>query len=198
MHSRTTTLCEKLELALEHHLVDFCYLTRKAVVLSMGGHPLSYSHEEARSFLDVLLKGWAQYQKPSGGKSTQEGVVEASAAPVIEQAESILAPQPPSGEAVPEPERAAEPAQEEGPAEEVPAPTDEPAEAPPVQPSEGYIDAVLAFAEAMRLIESFDKDDRTHKVTLRTSAATTEMSYFDTLEYLTTSILEELRMGEDR
>ena len=57
---------------------------------------------------------------------------------------------------------------------------------------------MLAFAEEMRLIEGFDKDEDSGKVTLHTQATTTDMSYFETLEYLTSSILDELRSTQQQ
>jgi hypothetical protein len=59
--------------------------------------------------------------------------------------------------------------------------------------SEEYLDSVLSFALTMGIIEGYTKDRDSRTVTLRTGATTTGLSYWETLEYLTNSMLYELR-----
>ena len=49
---------ELIELAVEAELVEFCYLARGMLVVSIGGHQLSYEREEGGSFLRTLVQGY--------------------------------------------------------------------------------------------------------------------------------------------
>lgn len=182
-----TTLGELIELAVEKELVEFCYLARSVVVISIGGHQLSYPPEEARSFLRTLMQGWSRARAPH----------EKEAHP-MEALRGTLFPTGagPSGQKQPEAARPPGPTGSASPTEveaKSSAAGMRAGRSGVISSSEDYIDAVLSFAEEMRLIEGFDKDERTGRVTLHTQATTTEMTYFETLEYLTNSILHELR-----
>lgn len=173
-------LGELIELAVDHRLVDFCHVAPDQVVVSLGGRPFTFAPGEARAFLGNLVQGWIrseEQRKPASAateaysQSTPVPTVAAQTVPI----QSTRASASSQNHAI----RGGS----NGTVE-----VDEPAVS-----DDTYVDAVLSCAAKLRLIEGYQKDQASHRITLKTQATTADMSYFETLEYLTGSILDELR-----
>jgi hypothetical protein len=161
-------LGELIELAIEEELIQFCYIARKVVIISLGRHQLSFPPDEARTFLRALVQGWSRARLPGEAEPRAHGPREAE-------------PGPPPAPAPTSPLQ---------PTPEIPR-EESTSQQPPT--SEEYIELILSFSQRLGIIKDYYKDPYTRKVTLQTRDTTTDMSYFDTLEYLMDSILDMLR-----
>ncbi len=168
-----TSFGQLIEQAVAIELVDYCYVARSVVTLSIGGKPLSFSTEEARSFLSTLLAGWSRHQ----ASQSIERESKRADAPSITSFSHLFGSRPDaprsSREATPFPEVASERHSEVS--------------------IEVFLDHAVAYAKQLKLIKSCFKNRSMKMVQLHTWATTIEMSYEETLEYLLQSILDELR-----
>ena len=172
MGDSTASLGELIELAIDSGLADSCHVARGTVVITLGGRALTFDAPGARRFLGMLLEAWERTESGATPLPYGTGGVGAGRA----AADGLVPPVAVSRtESIRDAASAVELLQN-------PAPTDE-----------AYVDAVLSLAGRLRLIESYRKNQAANRIVLRTRATTTEMSYLETLEYLTGSILEELR-----
>jgi hypothetical protein len=160
-------LGELVELAVDYELVEACNVTKDVVVVTISGLQLTFAKDEARGFLSNLLAGWARSQPAP----------QVTMAPELRR-RSLFTPFP---------------VDSTGSSGLTLASNGGPSVSP--ENDEAYVDAVLNCAEKLNLIEGFNKDRASHRVTLKTKATTTDMTYYETLEYLTSTILEELRTG---
>ncbi len=171
-------LGELMELAMDNRLIDFCYMAPEGIVVSIGGRPLTFDTPAARSFLSSLLQGWARSETQLQPATLAVELRERLTPPATPPAQPPL-PSVDFGDG-------------SGVALGNTTPWNIPEDAS-LASNEAYVDAVLSCAEKLNLIEGFSKDRTRHRVKLKTRATTADMSYFETLEYLTGSILDELR-----
>ncbi len=151
----------------ENDLVDFCYVARDVVRVSIGGNVLTYPADEASSFLEQLLRGW---------KRTPSAVQTYMSAATLETHLTSLLPSPRRREA-----------EQKG--------TDD-ADKTRLRWTmqyDNYLDLLLAISKELGLIIGFTKHSKRRAVTILTRATAVEMSYLDAFEYLSGTIVEEIR-----
>ncbi len=161
------SLGELIDVVVDHHLVDYCYIARDEVRISIRGNVLTYPTRDARTFLALLLEGWKR--TPASVQTYLSAASTASPATYAAASET-----------------------REGPEEDVARPTEE---TRPRWPGryENYLNTVLAISEEMGLIVGFRKHSDRNVITILTQATKVEMSYIDAFEYLTSIIVQELR-----
>lgn len=151
----------------EKRLVDYCFIAPDEVRVSIGGTVLSFTAEDARSFLALLLTGWrgtpASIQTYLSAASTR------SSPPFATKSHTSDLPEGDGSSAV------------EG--DEPPWPVG----------YANYLDIVLAMAEEMDLIVGFTKHPQRDAITILTKATKVEMSFIDAFEYLSSIVVQELR-----
>ncbi len=167
-----------IDQVVEKELVDFCYVARNTVVVAIGGRQFTFATSEGRDFLSSLVAGWAHSQG-RGGHATLasdiRGRTSTQSAPVqqINPAGADVAFEKLQGIL----NRSASRLQSTGSNRE-------------------YLDTVLTLATNLNVIEGYEKDEPARRIKLRTNATVADLTYIEALEYLTSSILEELRAAE--
>lgn len=190
---------------IERDLITHCTFSKESVSVAIEKLKLTLPPDDAHTLLRLILRG--------------SGVEEPESAAVEEKPEQPQEAPPASEVDLGRPETAEQPAADTYHKRELfraaqPAPSPETArtgttaEEAPVggdggafqeqSVSEEYLDSVLSFALTMRIIEGYTKDSESRTVTLRTGATSTGLSYWETLEYLTNSMLYELRPKTER
>lgn len=151
----------------DNHLVDYCYIARDDIRVSIRGTVLSFSSQDARSFLALLLAGW---KRTPASVQTYLSAASTSSAPSI--GPSSRAGEIPEGDG----SGALEEYESSWPAGYT-----------------NYLNIVLAMAEELELIAGFTKHPKRTAITILTQATKVEMSYIDAFEYLSSIIAQELR-----
>lgn len=168
-------LGELIERAVDNKLVDYCHVAPDVVVVSVGGQPFTFAPGEARAFLGNMVQGWIRTgERHKAGVAPVDAHVQRGPVPVAptQKVRPSLSLQNHAGNSTLNGKVGGD---------------------GPVLSDETYVDAVLSCAAKLRLIEGYQKDRASHRIMLKTQATTADMSYFETLEYLTGSILDELR-----
>jgi hypothetical protein len=219
------SLGELAGLAIEQALVTYCCISKENVRCAIGGLEIRLSPQDGRELLRLLLQGTTsqeaeeaqpvpeqglsqeqpvKQQEPTQEKSAQEDrPSNAGERPrmIIRGAESRISDtettdayqkrelfRAPSALSSQETARSSTPAPMGGDGGQY---RDDVV-------SEEYLDSVLSFALTMGIIEGYTKDREARTITLRTGATTTSLSFWETLEYLTNSMLYELRPKSER
>lgn len=218
-----STLGELAGLAIERELIKHCTFSKSSVGIAIEDLNVSLSPDDARKLLQLVVAGAEAEPLASGEKvpgvpaetpesgtpspdtrireSVFQDVARSTAAEVQERKPHADAPEASSPDTYLKREVFRAPHVSP---QEVPTPTASPREElrsgggdgdnyGDDAVSEEYLDSVLSFALTMGIIEGYTKDRDSRTVTLRTGATTTGLSYWETLEYLTNSMLYELR-----
>lgn len=162
------SLGEIIDEVVENDLVDFCYVARDVVRVSIGGNVMTYPSDEASSFLKQLLRGW---------RRTPSAVQTYMSAATLETHLTSLLPSP---------------RRREEEAEQPPRDVDDTRLRWSMQ-YDNYLDLLLAMSKELGLIVGFTKHPKRHAITVLTRATAVEMSYVDAFEYLSETVVEEIR-----
>lgn|GEM_PF-5502559 len=220
-----STLGELASLAIERELIKHFTFSKSSIDISIGDLNINLSPEDARKLLQLIIAG-ATREAPTPGKEQAGSDESHAASPDIQVREAVLQEVTQDTAAVFQEDKPPVHVQEAPQADayqkrelfrapQVSASPDQPYNATLLKEevrsadghggtdegddvSEEYLDSVLSFALTMGIIEGYTKDRDSRTVTLRTGATTTGLSYWETLEYLTNSMLYELRPRTER